>query len=37
MHYSLEVRSPFLNTKILDHASNYKSDDLSDMYIGKNL
>ncbi len=35
MHYSLEVRSPFLNTKILDHASNYKSDDLSDMYIGK--
>ena len=35
MHYSLEVRSPFLNTKILNHAFNYESNELSDQYIGK--
>lgn len=35
MYYSLEVRSPFLNTKILESAFNFQSNELSDLYIGK--
>ena len=35
MYYSLEVRNPFLNPKILEYALNFHSNELSDLKIGK--